>query len=255
MNPALLLPVLFGVALLVGAFTGYVAPEQLAAGAALLMVPGADRFAPLLRQLLRPGAVAEPGQPGLLALPTEEVHRLAGVAYESYAAATGGKTFDGRPMPTWEEARERIGHAWAAAVTGVLSDQANQPILRLVPPAPPASPPSLPIALLLLLLPLLGSLVWGCSPALRGALLACAAAEVSPAVSTAAELALHQGEGWQEALARLVLSAGECAVRAAVRAVADRPPAAQPMGLMAAGAGVSPQEVQARAQSWIKGRR
>jgi len=264
MTPAtLLLPISLGIALLAGAFTGYVAPEQLAAGAALLLVPGADRFAPLLRQLLRPagGAPAAPGQPGLLTLPTEEVHRLAGVAYESYAAATGGKTFDGRPMPTWEEARERIGHAWAAAVTGVLSDQANQPILRLVPPAPPpppappASPPGLPpIALLLLLLPLLGSLVWGCSPALRGALLACAAAEVSPTVSTAAELALHQGEGWQEALARLVLSAGECAVRAAVRAVADRPPAAQPMGLMA-GAGVSPQEVQARAQSWIKGRR
>lgn len=276
MNPALLLPVIFGVALLVGAFTGHVAPEQLAAGAALLLAPGADRFAPLLRQLLRPagGAPAAPGQPGLLTLPTEEVHRLAGVAYESYAAATGGKTFDGRPMPTWEEARARIGHAWAAAVTGVLSNQANQPILRLVPPAPPpppAAPPSLPpIALLLLLLPLL-ALAPSCAswPAWRSALAACGV-QVAPAgVQSGVALALHKGEGWTEALGELVSLYGGCLVKAQVQAHADGagadPPRAQaetaPLatligGELAAGpSAVTRAEAQQRAAAWLRGHR
>lgn len=37
-------------------------------------------------------------------------------AYEGYATFTGGKTFDGRPMPTWDELTERIRGAWKAAV-------------------------------------------------------------------------------------------------------------------------------------------
>lgn len=35
-------------------------------------------------------------------------------AYEAYARSTGGKTFDGRPMPTWNELPQRIRDAWAA---------------------------------------------------------------------------------------------------------------------------------------------
>lgn len=117
----------------------------------------------------------------------------------------------------------------------------------LRPPTPPRPRPGELVLLLALLV-----LQPAC--ALRGALLACAASEVAPAVSTAAELALHQGEGWQDALARLVVRAGECAVRAAVRAVAERPVGAAPATLVAA-AGVSPQDVQLRAQAWLQGRR
>jgi hypothetical protein len=34
--------------------------------------------------------------------------------YEAYAASTGGKTFDGRDMPLWEQLPERIRAAWDA---------------------------------------------------------------------------------------------------------------------------------------------
>lgn len=39
------------------------------------------------------------------------------VAYEAYAQFTGGKTFDGREMPTWENLTDRIRSAWEAAST------------------------------------------------------------------------------------------------------------------------------------------
>lgn len=45
----------------------------------------------------------------------------AHVAYDAYAAFTGGKTFDGRDMPTWENLPERIQNAWRAAVAAVTS--------------------------------------------------------------------------------------------------------------------------------------
>lgn len=40
----------------------------------------------------------------------------AEAAYLGYAASTGGKTFDGRDMPGWQELPQRIRDAWAAAV-------------------------------------------------------------------------------------------------------------------------------------------
>lgn len=45
---------------------------------------------------------------------------LAQVAYEGYAAFTGGKTFDGREMPTWEALPERTRSAWQAALAAVV---------------------------------------------------------------------------------------------------------------------------------------
>lgn len=39
----------------------------------------------------------------------------AQLAYQAYAVSTGGKTFDGRDMPTWEQLPERIQQAWTAA--------------------------------------------------------------------------------------------------------------------------------------------
>ncbi len=40
-------------------------------------------------------------------------------AYAAYAEATGGKTWDGRDMPTWDQLGERIQGAWRAAATAV----------------------------------------------------------------------------------------------------------------------------------------
>ena len=48
--------------------------------------------------------------------------RLAQIGYEAYAQFTGGKTFDGRDMPTWHDVVKRdiergtkVGSAWEAA--------------------------------------------------------------------------------------------------------------------------------------------
>jgi hypothetical protein len=43
----------------------------------------------------------------------------AQVAYEAYAKFTGGKTFDGRDMPTWNNLTDRIRDAWRAAISAV----------------------------------------------------------------------------------------------------------------------------------------
>ncbi len=40
----------------------------------------------------------------------------ARAAYEGYAESTGGKTFDGREMPSWHDLTERIQTAWAEAL-------------------------------------------------------------------------------------------------------------------------------------------
>lgn len=39
--------------------------------------------------------------------------------YEAYAVSTGGKTFDGRDMPKWNELPERIRAAWEAAADAI----------------------------------------------------------------------------------------------------------------------------------------
>jgi len=40
---------------------------------------------------------------------------LGKCGYEAYAKSTGGKTFDGRDMPMWEQLPENIKRAWADA--------------------------------------------------------------------------------------------------------------------------------------------
>jgi hypothetical protein len=40
--------------------------------------------------------------------------------YEGYAASTGGKTFDGRDMPQWNELPDRIKEAWRAAIVAAV---------------------------------------------------------------------------------------------------------------------------------------
>lgn len=42
-------------------------------------------------------------------------------AYEGYAEATGGKTYDGRDMPQWRDLGEQVQRAWIAAAASVVS--------------------------------------------------------------------------------------------------------------------------------------
>ncbi len=44
------------------------------------------------------------------------------IAYEAYAIHTGGKTHDGRDMPSWEDLPGRIQHAWEAAARAVAKE-------------------------------------------------------------------------------------------------------------------------------------
>lgn len=43
--------------------------------------------------------------------------RRGRIAYEAYAVSTGGKTYDGREMPSWGELPELIRNAWMAAAS------------------------------------------------------------------------------------------------------------------------------------------
>jgi hypothetical protein len=41
------------------------------------------------------------------------------IGYQAYALSTGGKTFDDRVMPCWEDLPERIQAAWEAAAAAI----------------------------------------------------------------------------------------------------------------------------------------
>jgi hypothetical protein len=42
--------------------------------------------------------------------------------YVAYAETTGGKTFDGREMPSWDELPGRIQEAWNAAAKAMAKE-------------------------------------------------------------------------------------------------------------------------------------
>lgn len=44
---------------------------------------------------------------------------LAQVGYEAYARRTGGKTYDGRDMPAWNQLPIRIQDAWTDAAEAI----------------------------------------------------------------------------------------------------------------------------------------
>ena len=62
---------------------------------------------------------------------------LGQVGYEAYAVRTGGKTFDGRAMPTWEEIGVNTPHiqrAWntaASAIRIAVIAEDNEPTLPI----------------------------------------------------------------------------------------------------------------------------
>lgn len=45
---------------------------------------------------------------------------VARAGYEGYADWTGGKTFDGRDMPLWDDLPERTRLAWVAACGAIV---------------------------------------------------------------------------------------------------------------------------------------
>ena len=42
---------------------------------------------------------------------------IARIMWDAYAAQAGGKTFDGKPLPTWEELGEERQACWLAAAS------------------------------------------------------------------------------------------------------------------------------------------
>ena len=55
-------------------------------------------------------------------IPDENYGRMG---YEEYAVSTGGKTYDGRDMPQWDDLPERIKSAWCAAASKILDTYAE----------------------------------------------------------------------------------------------------------------------------------
>ena len=58
---------------------------------------------------------------------------LGQIGYEAYAEHTGGKTFDGRDMPTWEQVQAsgtKVAGAWEAAAKAI-AESARETILEL----------------------------------------------------------------------------------------------------------------------------
>lgn len=53
------------------------------------------------------------------------------IGYEAYAESTGGKTWDGRDMPTWEQLAgntPKIATAWEAAAAAIANALAEEPL-------------------------------------------------------------------------------------------------------------------------------
>ena len=49
----------------------------------------------------------------------------ARLAWDAYAEASGGKTYDGKPLPTWQELGYKKQAAWMAAARAAMDYAAN----------------------------------------------------------------------------------------------------------------------------------
>lgn len=56
--------------------------------------------------------------------PTE----LAKVAYAAYGEATGGKNYQGLPMPEWDDLGDAIQYAWVESVRAVRDHLLTPPV-------------------------------------------------------------------------------------------------------------------------------
>ncbi len=50
----------------------------------------------------------------------------AKAGYEAYAKSTGGKTYDGKDMPKWDEVPQKIKDAWNAAATAIAETEEGE---------------------------------------------------------------------------------------------------------------------------------
>ena len=51
-----------------------------------------------------------------------DARALARIAYEAYGQATGGKNYQGNPMPEFDDLPDPIVNAWASAVQAVVQE-------------------------------------------------------------------------------------------------------------------------------------
>jgi hypothetical protein len=51
---------------------------------------------------------------------------LGQTAYAAYARSTGGKTYDGRDMPTWDSLTDAIREAWRSAASAAATTYATE---------------------------------------------------------------------------------------------------------------------------------
>lgn len=56
---------------------------------------------------------------------------LAQVAFDAYAKNKGGKTYDNKPIPKWEDVGEDVKRAWRAAAEAVKAEIVYQQISGL----------------------------------------------------------------------------------------------------------------------------
>ena len=55
----------------------------------------------------------------------ETVETMGKIAFDAYVKAVGGKTYDGKPIPKWEDLSIPIRQAWSKAARAVL-DEVNR---------------------------------------------------------------------------------------------------------------------------------
>lgn len=53
--------------------------------------------------------------------------RLAKLAYAAYGKSTGGKTFQGLPIPGWDALSDTTQGAWVSAINAVVNDLMGPP--------------------------------------------------------------------------------------------------------------------------------
>jgi len=51
---------------------------------------------------------------------------LGQIAFEAYNEAVGGKTWDGKPIPAWQDVSEKVRNGWNKAAVAVLLEKQRQ---------------------------------------------------------------------------------------------------------------------------------
>lgn len=213
-----------------------------ARGALPALLRGLSRWA-LLRFADSPGTLHLPGSRQPDPLPEEPnaaaLAAMAGAAERAFTA-TGGVL--------GVQAALTLRMAWTAACRAAVAEWRQlllQRAWRGDPPEPhdPAIPPLPPragtIVSSVVLLVALG--LAGCASGWQASLARCGLAMAPAGVESGVALALRGGEGWQDALGRLVVGYGECVVKAEVQRHADgqgpEPPSARASALTVEGHG------------------